>query len=382
MPHCVPLLVLSLCLLPAVAAAEPTAPPGELAAQLDEVAARAYPPDQPGAVVLVVKDGKPLLRKAYGLANVELRVPNRPEHLFRIGSVTKQFTAAAILLLAERGKLALADDITKYLPGYPTHGHKITIEHLLTHTSGIPSYTSLLEFRGKAVLDLTHDEMMALWKDKPLDFPPGTKWQYSNSGYYLLGVIIEKVSGMPYADFLDKNIFRPLGLAHTRYDKPEDIIPDRAAGYDGTEKKLTNASYLSMALPFAAGALVSTVDDLARWSAALWDGKLISKASLQRMTTPYKLNNGETTGYGYGLGISALEGHRVVSHSGGINGFQSDVLVLPEDRVVAVVLSNRTGGESPPAVVTWGLAGIAWDKQIPIWSRSLPPRFRPKDLRC
>lgn len=356
-------LVLALCLLPAVAAAELTSPPGELAAQLDAVVARAYPAGQPGAAVLIVKDGRPLLRKAYGLANVELRVPNRPEQVFRIGSVTKQFTAAAILLLAERGKLALNDEIPKHLPGYPARGPKITIEHLLTHTSGIPNYTSLPEFRGKARFDLTHDEMLALWKDKPLDFPPGSKWQYSNSGYYLLGLIIEKVSGMTYAEFLDQNIFRPLGLSHTRYDKPEDIIPDRAAGYEDVENKLTNAAYLSMALPFAAGALVSTVDDLARWSAALFDGKLISRASLQRMTTPYKLPSGETTGYGYGLGISAHAGHRVVSHAGGINGFQSALLVLPEEHIVAVVLSNRAGGQATLADLLKRLAGLASGRQ-------------------
>ncbi len=261
----------------------------DTAEQLDAIASAAYPPNEPGASVLVTKDGAVLLRKAYGLADVELQVPIAPEMVFRIGSVTKQFTAAAVLLLEQEGKLSIGDDIRKYLPDYPTEGHTITIEHLLTHTSGIRSYTDISSFSDRMREDMTVGEIIDLFKDEPLAFEPGDKFAYNNSGYILLGAIIEKVTGKSYEAFLRERIFDPLGMEHTSYGERSKIVPDRARGYDGRNGRFGNAAYLSMTLPFSAGALLSTVDDLGKWDQALYSNRLLSPDSLDKWWKPFRL---------------------------------------------------------------------------------------------
>ncbi len=313
-------------------------------AAIEEMLAKEFKPNEPGAAVIVVKDGKVVFRKGYGMANMEFGIPIEPDMIFRIGSVTKQFTAVATLMLAEQGKLSLTDEITKFLPNYPTQGRKITVEHLLTHTSGIVSYTGIPEWRPQMRKDVSLDEMIAVFKDKPMEFAPGERWNYNNSGYVLLGAIIEKASGMKYGEFIEKNIFAPLEMKRSFYDSTSRIIPRRAAGYSRSKDGFVNAEYLSMSWPHAAGSLISTVDDLALWDAALYTDKIVKQESLKRAWKAFPLNDGRPAKYGYGWGLSSLEGHPVISHGGGINGFTCDSIRLPDDRVYVAILTNRDSG--------------------------------------
>ena len=320
----------------------------ELAQAIDAMLVEACPPDAPGAVVIVARDGNVVFRKGYGMANLELGVPIAPEMVFRLGSITKQFTAVAILMLVEQGKLALEDDITRFLPDYPTQGHTITVEHLLTHTSGIKSYTSMPEWLALRRNDLTVEELIDLFKDQPMEFAPGERWAYNNSGYVLAGAIIEKVSGQTYEQFLEQQIFEPLGMARTCYDRTARIVPGRVAGYDRSDEGFENAAYLSMTHPYAAGALMSSVDDLQRWDEALFAHRVVKPESLQCAHTPFVLNDGTSTGYGYGWGIGTYEGHAILEHGGGINGFLTFAIHLPEDRVYVAVLTNTTANDRSP----------------------------------
>ena len=320
---------------------------------VDAVMSEVYKPGQPGAAIIVRKDGRILLRKAYGTADLELGVAMEPDMIFRLGSITKQFTAVSVLMLAEQGKLGLGDEITKFLPDYPTQGRKITVENLLTHTSGIQSYTDLPEWLSLWRKDFTLKELMDLFKDKPMQFEPGERWAYSNSGYILLGAIIEKVSGLSYEDFVNANIFRPLGMTHSFYGSTERVIPRRIPGYQAGSGGFINAPYLSMTQPYAAGSLLSNVDDLAVWSEAVFSGKLVGKKWLERALTPFKLKNGESTGYGYGWFIASDRGHRSVEHGGGINGFLTYEMTFPEDGLFLAVLTNSAieGRDPEPRAV-------------------------------
>ena len=342
--------VLALSLLTLAPASHAAAPDAATVQYIDNLFAENYPADQPGAAVLVEKDGQVVLRKGYGMANLELGVPVRPDMVFEVGSVTKQFTAAAILMLADRGQLKLDDDVTRYLPDFPTQGKAITIEHLLSHTSGIPSYTALSEWASQRREDIPVDQLIALFRGKPLEFEPGEKWSYNNSGYALLGAIIEKLSGKTYEDFIEQEIFKPAGMDHSRYGNPSEIVAGRAYGYDKNEETDTyvNASYLSMTQPYAAGALMSTVDDLARWNRALTGGKLLRGPSFARMVTPVRLRSGMSTGYGYGLGVFDFYGHRLIEHGGDIDGFTAYTLSVPEDRLFITVLSNNPHAPKRP----------------------------------
>ena len=320
----------------------------DLSAKIDKLLSDVYKPGSPGAAVLVKKQGKVVFRKGYGLANLELNVPVEPDMVFRLGSVTKQFTAVSILMLAEEGKLSLQDEITKFLPDYPTQGKKITVENLLTHTSGLKSYTDLPEWLPLQRKDMTVSEIIDLAKDKPMEFAPGEKWKYCNSGYILLGAIIEKVSGKSYADFLQARVFTPLGMKSSCYDSTSRIIPRRASGYAKGNAGFENAPYLSMSQPYAAGSLASTVDDLAIWTESLLSGKLVKRETLEKAFTSYKLKDGQDTGYGYGWFVSRYEGHRLIEHGGGIHGFLSYALFFPEDQVFVAILTNVTARETQP----------------------------------
>ncbi len=334
--------VFLLLLLPPFAAAPAAASTEDLAAYADRLLAAAYPADQPGAAALVMKDGQVVLRKGYGMANLELGVPVSPDMVFEIGSITKQFTGAAVLLLQEQGKLRVEDDLTKYLPDYPTHGETITVEHLLTHTSGIVSYTGLPEWLPRVREDMKVEDVIALFKDKPLEFKPGEKNRYNNSAYFLLGAVIEKASGKTYEQFIEEEIFQKLGMKHSRYGHAEEIVPLRAAGYSRDDKgDYRHAMYLSMTQPYAAGSLMSTVDDLALWDRALAGETLLQKASLDRMFTSAKLVSGKPIRYGYGLVLYELEGRQVMEHGGGIFGYVSFLLRVPEEKLVVAILSNN-----------------------------------------
>jgi len=290
--------------------------------------------------VLVAQNGAPVVSKGYGMANIELAVPNTSQTVFRLGSVTKQFTAMAIMILQERGKLRVSDPACQYLADCPASWKPLTIRHLLTHTSGVPNYTNFPDFGRTAVLPATSAEMVGRLADKPLEFAPGEKFAYSNSGYYLLGLIVERASGKPYADFLQEAIFAPLAMSHTGYDSPSRIIPNRAAGYARQAGATVNAAYMDMTLPFAAGALYSTTEDLLRWDQALYTDKLVSQKSLDEMFTP------EKGGYGYGWSIGQRFGRRAVGHGGGIYGFATHIDRYPADRVTVIVLSNLEGASA------------------------------------
>jgi len=345
------------------------------ASQIDKLLSGVYKPDGPGASILVKKQGKVILRKGYGLANLELNVPVEPDMIFRLGSVTKQFTAVAILMLAEEGKLSLQDEITKFLPNYPTQGKKIMVEHLLTHTSGVKSYTDLPEWLPLQRKDMTLGELIDLFKNQPMEFAPGERWKYSNSGYVLLGAIVEKVSGKSYADFLQDRIFGPLGMKSSCYDSTSRIIPRRIPGYAKGNAGYENAPYLSMSQPYAAGSLASSVDDLATWTEALLAGKLIKRETLERAFTPYKLKDGLDSKYGYGWCVSDYEGHRLIEHGGGIHGFLSHVMFFPEDRIFVAMLANSTVMDLQPEPLAFKAGcqalGIPYNEPVQI---SLPEK--------
>lgn len=295
----------------------------------------------PGGVVLIAQRGEVVYKRSFGQANIELKVAMQPDHIFRIGSITKQFTAAAILKLAEVGKLSLQDTITKFIQDFPTSGNTITIEHLLTHTSGIKNYTGLPQWTPEVRrIDATPKAMMHFFKDEPLEFPPGTQFRYSNSGYILLGVIIEMVTGISYADYIQQNFFQPLKMNNSFNDDPLLIIPNRVAGYQRKNGQYHNAEFLSMKLPYSAGALVSTVEDLFVWNEALINGRVLTEKSLTNAHTSYKLPNGKLTGYGYGWEIGNVQGSAAIKHSGRINGFVSYAVCLPYEDIFVAILSN------------------------------------------
>ncbi|MBL7858988.1 MAG: serine hydrolase [Cyclobacteriaceae bacterium] len=333
-----------------------------LNAELDALLTKTYKSGEPGATALVAKAGKPIFRQAYGMANLEHNVVMSPEHVFEIGSITKQFTAVGILMLLEQGKLALEDPITKFITGYPTHGHTITIHHLLTHTSGIKSYTSMERWTKLWRNDMTPLEMIDLFKNEPMDFAPGEKWEYNNSAYFMLGYIIEKASGIPYPEFLEKNIFIPLGMKNSYYGSQSAIIKNRAQGYQKKEGYV-NAEYLSLTQPYAAGSIMSNVDDLLTWQLALQSGKLVKKETLQKAFTNYKLNNGKPTNYGYGWGLSEINGSATLEHSGGIFGYTTNAVYLPKEDVFVVVFSNCDC--NPPGDVSTRMAALAIGKPYP-----------------
>ena len=303
---------------------------------------------------LVARDGKVLFSKGYGLANVEFDVPNTPQTKFRLGSITKQFTAAAILLLQERGKLSVRDPICKYFEACPGAWSEVTIHHLLSHTGGIPNFTSFPDYLPKMMMPVSTQEMIGRFKDKPLEFKPGAKWNYSNSGYFLLGYIIEKASGETYESFLQKNIFEPLKLSNTGYDHFETIMKKRATGYSLVNGKMVNSLYIDMTQPYSAGSLYSTVEDLFLWNEALFNGKFLSEKSREMMMTPVM------NGYGYGLGIQTRSNRKVISHGGGINGFSTYIARFPDDKLTVVVLRNTDYGSPNPGQISNDLAGIAF----------------------
>ena len=293
--------------------------------------------------VLLAKSGTVILARGYGLANIELAVANKPATKFRLGSITKQFTAAAILQLREQGKLEVGDPISKYIPGSPAAWSSVTVHHLLTHTSGIHSYTDGADYpdhmRERAGAPL---EFINRLRRLPLDFHPGTKFYYDNSGYFLLGVIIEQVSGLKYENYLRKYIFEPLQMTDTGYDWPSTVLKDRASGYskDSAGNEI-NADFLDMGQPYAAGSLYSTVLDLYKWDRALYTTRILSPKSIEAAFTPNEHDWAKGIKYGYGWGIAQVHGHKTVGHGGGINGFSTVIWRAIEEDAVSIVLSNR-----------------------------------------
>ncbi len=328
----------------------------------DQFLSEAYHAEEPGAAVLVAKGNRVLFRKATGMADMENRVPLTADHVFEIGSITKQFTAVCILMLLEEGKLSMDDPITKFIERYPTHGHKITLHHLLTHTSGIKSYTTMERWTHQWRQDRLPIEMIDLFKNEPMDFAPGNQLKYNNSAYLILGYIIEKVSGLSYPEFLEKRIFTPLGLKNTYYGSMSKIIPGRAHPYQKPDSVLINAEYLSLTQPYSAGSIMSTVDDLYTWNTAVHAGKLVKKETLQKAFTDYPLNNGQFTHFGYGWQINEINGSRCYEHSGGIFGYACNGIYLPGEQVYVIVLSNRD--DKDPDDASLKMAAYAIGKPI------------------
>jgi CubicO group peptidase (beta-lactamase class C family) len=304
--------------------------------------------------VLIMKQGKVLLREAYGLADREWNIPNTPETKFRIGSVTKQFTATCILLLAEQNKLSLDDKLSKYFQGYPK-GDSVTIHMLLNHTSGIANYTDIVGFEHVASSSISKDSMIAFFKNRPYGFSPGTKWNYSNSGYFLLGCIIEKVSGQSYERYLQENVLGKLGMTNTGADRSDTVLSMRARGYSKKDNHYVNADFISMEWPFSAGVMYSTIDDLYKWDRSLYGTTILSAASKEKMFRPGMRN------YGYGFIIDSAENHFRIWHNGGIPGFLTHFTRFVEDDLCVVVFSNN---ESSADLIDAGLTSILFD--IPI----------------
>ncbi len=360
-------LLLAISVNPIVAAevaAAQAEPVDEIATDLDVLFAFAYPEDAPGAAVIVVRDGETLLRAGYGMANLELGVAIEPDMVFRIGSVTKQFTAVALLMLVQEGKVKLDSPLTDYLPDYPTGGRTITLHHLLTHTSGIRSYTRMENFLDDIEEELSVAEMIDRFKDEPYEFAPGESYAYSNSAYFLLGAVIEKVSGLSYEQFVEERIFAALGMEHSFYGDHAEIIPRRVAGYAGKPSDYRNARYFSMSQPYSAGALLSTVDDLAKWDAALYGDRLVAAERLEQAWTAAELNDGRSIHYGYGWSIGEYQGYKILRHGGAIFGFAAHVVRIPEAKIFVAVLSNNPVLPPGPAELALRAAAMALGKPL------------------
>lgn len=332
----------------------------QLTGKFDKLLLAQFKPHEPGGVALVAWNGRIIYEKAFGMANLELNVPMRTEHVFKIASITKQFTAVAILQLLEEGKLDLQDEVTKFIPDYPMQGYKITIEHLLTHTSGILDFAKIRETPNRMAGALTPEQMIDIFKERPLRFPPGTQWEYSNSGYFLLGYIIERITGKTYGKFLEEQIFKPAGMSRSFFGGETQLVTNRADGYTGGQQGFINAPHISMTHPYAAGAILSTVEDLFKWNQALHSYKLIRKETLEKALTRYTLADGKKTRYGYGWRFGSIQDSPSFWHAGGINGFTSMAMFLPEEDVFVVLLSNCDANS--PEEVTAKLAALAIGK--------------------
>lgn len=339
---------------PAPAAAQ-AAEDAELRALADRLLAQNAPAGAPGIAVLVARGDRVLYRGARGLAEVELGVPLSPDQVFRIGSVTKQFAAAGLLKLVEAGKVGLDDPLSKYVKDYP-NGDAIRVRQLLDHTSGVKSYTGIDGYMHESIKrELNTRELIAVFKDLPADFAPGQDFRYNNSGYVLLGAVIEAASGRPWHEYLRETLLQPLGLEHTRYGDVRSLIPGMVAGYARRDGAVLPMAFLDMSQPHAAGALVSTLDDLWRWNRALHGGRVLSAQHYREMTTAHgKARHGEY-GYGYGIGRMPMHGRLTYAHGGGIFGFASYLLYEPTSATTVAVLSNDESG-APGGI---GLEAIA-----------------------
>ena len=304
----------------------------------------------PGLSLAVVRNGRMIKSSGYGVANLELNSPATPQTAYEIGSMTKQFTATAIMMLAEEQKLRLEDSITKYFPEAPVSWRPITIQNLLSHTSGIQNHVAVPGYLGAFKTNLLMEstpgraELLSMFFKLPLEFQPGETWSYDNTGYYLLGLLVEKVSGKSFWQFLDERIFRPLGMKATRNTEVRPLVANRAAGYEWVQGGFENRPVLAPFIAFSAGSLLSTVEDLARWDAALYNEKLLKTSSLRQMWTPVRTNEGTMASFNYGFGwfIDSYHGHHFVQHSGGTPGFSSAIYRFVDDKLTIIILTNHS----------------------------------------
>jgi CubicO group peptidase (beta-lactamase class C family) len=318
----------------------------------------------PAISVLISKNFEPTYSLFKGYADIENTVFASPESKFRIGSLTKQFTAIAILNLMEEGELSLDDSIQTYLPTFPTKSHTITIEHLLTHTSGLKEVTETEDFFSTLTkLGCEPETLVNYFKDYPLSFEPGSKFQYSNSGYHLLGLIIEKVSGQDYGNYLKTELFEKADMKNTLVDNDIKLIQNRASGYEKVNEEIINSTYIDMSIPFSAGNLLSTTEDINKWYKALFEYKIINKQNLEKAHTRYILNDGQKSNYGYGWFIDKFQGEKIITHEGGINGFLSSVIYIPNKQTLTILLSNCMC--NPTAYTTKEITAYSIGKPLP-----------------
>jgi len=316
--------------------------------QIDEFLSNIYKNNEPGAAVIAVKEGRVIFRKGYGMADMELAISVKPEMVFSIGSTSKPFAAMAVMLLAEKRKLSLDDQITRFLPDYPTKGYKITIRHLLTHTSGIQRLHRIKAYFKRIREDVNIQELFDFFKDEPLEFAPGEKWVYCNSGYHLLGKIIAEASGQTYEKFIKENIFDPLGMNNTCFASNSRIIPGHVHGYNKNGEGIKNAPFMSYSHLYAAGDIITNVDDLARWDESFYKNTLLSKDRQRELFTPIILNNGESYDFGLGWFLGELKGRKSIYHGGGIYGFVAHTIRIPEEKVYVALLHNCTDPKANP----------------------------------
>ena len=307
--------------------------------KIDKLVSKTYTENDPGIALLVSKNGVPLYRKTFGRSNLELNSNIKLETVFEIGSLTKQFTAVSILILEERGKLKLDDNITKYFPNYPINGNTITIHNLLNHTSGIRGRTPVSNKKMMAI-DMKVEELIEYIKKQPFKFNSGNQFSYSNSGYIILGRIIEIITGTSYESFIENNIFKKLKMNNSRYGNNKEIVKNRASGYQFNGKEYTNAPYISMSLHYAAGSLLSTVDDLLIWQNALNSNVLIKQSNLIKATNGSILKNGKRIPYGYGWYSRKINNSDAITHGGATSGFMSNSIYLKDEKVSIIALTN------------------------------------------
>ena len=336
---------------------QPPESPETLAARVDAVVRQAMDKQRiPGLSLAVIRDGRLVVAKGYGLANIELRVPAAPETVYQIQSITKSFTATGIMLLVEDGKVGLDHTIGTYLVGTPESWKAITVRHLLTHTSGIKDFIN--EPTANLRLDVTEEEVLRATAARPLNFRPGDRYAYSNTNFHLLAMVIRKATGKSYGEFLRERIFKPLGMADTGVISLSEIIPNRAAGYAPAANGWRNGDWIAPSiLAYGGGGLRSTVLDMVKWDAALDSDRVLKKSSLEQMWTPAKLNNGQATEYGFGWRVKRVGGHRCVAHGGAHStGFSTSLLRFLDDRLTVVVFSN--GRDVPVERLARQVAGV------------------------
>ena len=352
-------------------------------AKADALLANAYAADGPGAAVIVTENGKTIYAAGRGMTDVERKAPITPATVFRIGSITKQFTAATILRLAEQGKLSLDDPLSKFLPAYPAPGSTATVRQLLNHTSGVMPYTAIPGFMVEANTNkpYTTEQLIAVFKDIPPPAKPGESWAYNNSGYVLLGAIIEQVTGKSWDKAVGDLVIRPLRLNSIRTGIGEEDVPGMAKGYTEAEHGQKLASKIHMSVPGGAGALIGTVGDLAAWDYALHNGKVLAPASYAAMTGTTTTADGKTAPYGFGIETGEVRGRRELGHSGGIFGFSTDSIYLPKEKIFVAVFANSDSPQSDTGMVTRRLAALALADpypnlaKVPVLMKEVEPLF-------
>jgi len=356
----------------ALAVAAPAhAVPADFKAKADALLKKSFPDAGPGAAVIVTEHGKPVYEAGQGLADINAKTRITPETVFRIGSITKQFSAAIMLQLVVEGKVSLDDKLSKFLPDYPKPGADATIAELLNHTVGVQSYTDIPGWMDEkhTAKAYTTEQMIAEFKDLPSPSKPGEKWAYNNSGYVLVGAVIEKVTGKPWYQNVEERIAKPLGLKTIQYGIVEDKMPRMARGYTDKEGKVAPSQIINMSVPHAAGALIGSVEDLAKWNAALRHGKVVPAELYAKMNSPTKLPDGSSEPYGFGMGMRDVRGHEALGHSGGIFGFSTDSIYLPKEDVFVAVFANSDQPVTQPGTVMLQLAAMAIADPYPTFKR-------------